>query len=299
MIPFFIFYSMFGFQRIGDLAWAAGDMRSRGFLLGGTAGRTTLNGEGLQHEDGHSLLLASAVPNCVSYDPTFGYELAVIMQDGLRRMVTEQEDVFYYVTVMNENYEHPPMPEGDNVAKDIIKGMYSLRTADAGPTAPRVQLIGAGTILNEVIAAAELLDKDWGVAADLWSAPGITELAREGRETQRWNLLHPTEEKRVSHVETLLKDTKGPVIASTDYIRALTEQLRAFIPRRFVVLGTEGFGRSDTRERLRHFFEVDRYWVAVVALKALADEGVLEPSVVSEALKKYNLDPSKPNPMTV
>jgi pyruvate dehydrogenase E1 component len=299
MIPFFIFYSMFGFQRIGDLAWAAGDMRSRGFLLGGTAGRTTLNGEGLQHEDGHSLLLASAVPNCVSYDPTFGYELAVIMQDGLRRMVTEQEDVFYYVTVMNENYEHPPMPEGDNVAKDIIKGMYSLRTADAGPTAPRVQLIGAGTILNEVIAAAELLDKDWGVAADLWSAPGITELAREGRETQRWNLLHPTEEKRVSHVETLLKDTKGPVIASTDYIRALTEQLRAFIPRRFVVLGTEGFGRSDTRERLRHFFEVDRYWVAVVALKALADEGVLEASVVSEALKKYNLDPSKPNPMTV
>jgi pyruvate dehydrogenase E1 component len=299
MIPFFIFYSMFGFQRIGDLAWAAGDMRSRGFLLGGTAGRTTLNGEGLQHEDGHSLLLASAVPNCVSYDPTFGYELAVIMQDGLRRMVTEQEDVFYYVTVMNENYEHPPMPEGDNVAKDIIKGMYSLRTSNARPAAPRVQLIGAGTILNEVIAAAELLEKDWGVAADLWSAPGITELAREGREAQRWNLLHPTEEKRVSHVETLLKDTRGPVIASTDYIRALTEQLRAFIPRRFVALGTEGFGRSDTRERLRHFFEVDRYWVAVVALKALADEGALEAGVVSEALKKYDLDPSKPNPMTV
>jgi len=299
MIPFFIFYSMFGFQRIGDLAWAAGDMRSRGFLLGGTAGRTTLNGEGLQHEDGHSLLWASGIPNCVSYDPTFGYELAVIMQDGLRRMITEQEDVFYYVTVMNENYEHPAIPQGDSVAADIIKGMYSFRKTEADKNAPRVQLIGAGTIFNEVIAAADLLQNDWGVAADLWSAPGITELAREGHEVQRWNLLHPTEEQKVSHVERLLKDAKGPVIASTDYIRALTEQIRAFIPQRFVVLGTDGFGRSDTREKLRHFFEVDRYWVTVAALKALADAGMIESRMVAQALEKYGLDPSKPNPMTV
>jgi len=299
MIPFYIFYSMFGFQRIGDLAWAAGDMRSRGFLLGGTAGRTTLNGEGLQHEDGHSLMWASGVPNCISYDPTFGYELAVIMQDGLRRMVTEQEDVFYYVTVMNENYEHPAMPQGDGVAADIIKGFYSFRKGEADKKAPRVQLIGAGTIFNEVIAAADLLKNDWGVVADLWSAPGITELAREGHEVQRWNLLHPTEKQKLSHVEKLLKDAKGPVVASTDYIRALTEQLRAFVPQRFVVLGTDGFGRSDTREKLRHFFEIDRYWVTVAALKALADDGTINSQVVADALQKYKLDPSKPNPMTV
>jgi pyruvate dehydrogenase E1 component len=299
MIPFYIFYSMFGFQRIGDLAWAAGDMRSRGFMLGGTAGRTTLNGEGLQHEDGHSLLWASGIPNCVSYDPTFGYELAVIMQDGLRRMITEQEDVFYYVTVMNENYEHPAMPQGDGVAADIIKGLYSFRKGEVDTKAPRVQLLGAGTIFNESIAAADLLKNDWGVVADLWSAPGITELAREGHEVQRWNLLHPTAEQKVSHVEKLLKDAKGPVIASTDYIRALTEQLRAFVPQRFVVLGTDGFGRSDTREKLRHFFEIDRYWITVAALKALADEGTINSQVVADALQKYKLDPSKPNPMTV
>ncbi|CAB3747385.1 pyruvate dehydrogenase (acetyl-transferring), homodimeric type [Paraburkholderia humisilvae] len=303
MIPFYIYYSMFGFQRVGDLAWAAGDMRSRGFLLGGTAGRTTLNGEGLQHEDGHSLLWASSIPNCINYDPTFGYELAVIIQDGLRRMVQEQEDVFYYLTVMNENYEHPAIPQGENVAQDIIKGMYAFRKAEADAasdkSAPRVQLMGAGTIFNEVIAAADLLKNDWGVAADLWSVPSFTELAREGHEVQRWNLLHPTEQKKVSHVEKLLKDAKGPVIASTDYVRALTEQIRAFVPQRFVVLGTDGFGRSDTREQLRHFFEVDRYWVTVAALNALADEGTIERKVVADALKKYNLDPSKPNPMTV
>jgi pyruvate dehydrogenase E1 component len=299
MIPFYIFYSMFGFQRIGDLAWAAGDMRSRGFLLGGTAGRTTLNGEGLQHEDGHSLLWAASVPNCISYDPTFGYELAVIMQDGLRRMVAEQEDVYYYITVMNENYEHPAIPQGDSVAADIIKGMYSFRKTAADKKAPHVQLMGAGTIFNEVIAAADLLKNDWGVNADLWSVPSFTELAREGHEVQRWNLLHPTEEKKVSHVEKLLKDAPGPVIASTDYVRALTEQIRAFVPQKFVVLGTDGYGRSDTREKLRHFFEVDRYWVTVAALNALADEGTIERKVVAEALKKYNLDPAKPNPMTV
>ncbi len=299
MIPFFVFYSMFGFQRVGDLVWAAGDMRSRGFLLGGTAGRTTLNGEGLQHQDGHSLLWASSVANCISYDPTFSYELAVIMQDGLRRMVTEQEDVFYYVTVMNENYEHPPMPDRADVAQDIIRGLYLFRKSAAESAMPRVQLMGAGTIFNEVIAAASLLEADWSVAADLWSAPGITELAREGREVKRWNLLHPTEVQRVSHVERLLTGAQGPVIASTDYVRTLTEQLREFIPQRFVVLGTDGFGRSDTREKLRDFFEIDRYWIAVSALKALADEGTIEASVVADAIKKYGLDPSKPNPMGV
>jgi len=299
MIPFFVFYSMFGFQRVGDLVWAAGDMRSRGFLLGGTAGRTTLNGEGLQHQDGHSLLWASSVANCVSYDPTFSYELAVIMQDGLRRMVTEQEDVFYYVTVMNENYEHPPMPDREDVANDIIRGLYLFRKSAADSALPRVQLMGAGTIFNEVIAAASLLEADWSVAADLWSAPGITELAREGREVRRWNLLHPTEVQRVSHVERLLKGALGPVIASTDYVRTLTEQLREFISQRFVVLGTDGFGRSDTREKLRDFFEIDRYWITIAALKSLADEGTIEASVVADAIRKYGLDPSKPNPMSV
>ncbi|GJG98625.1 pyruvate dehydrogenase (acetyl-transferring), homodimeric type [Cupriavidus pauculus] len=299
MIPFFVFYSMFGFQRVGDLVWAAGDMRSRGFLLGGTAGRTTLNGEGLQHQDGHSLLWASSVPNCISYDPTFSYELAVIMQDGLRRMVTEQEDVFYYVTVMNENYEHPAMPERDGVANDIIRGLYLFRKSAADSAMPRVQLMGAGTIFNEVIAAAALLETDWSVAADLWSAPGITELAREGREVRRWNLLHPTEVQRVSHVERLLGGASGPVIASTDYVRTLTEQLREFIPQRFVALGTDGFGRSDTREKLRDFFEIDRYWITVTALKSLADEGTIAASVVADALAKYGFDPSRPNPMSV
>ena len=299
MVPFYIFYSMFGLQRIGDLVWAAGDMRSRGFLLGGTAGRTTLNGEGLQHEDGHSLLWAQSVPNCLSYDPTFGYELAVIMQDGLRRMVQNQEDVFYYITVMNENYEHPAIPQGEHVAEHIIKGMYSFKKADAASKGPRVQLMGAGTILNEVIAAADLLKNDWNVDADLWSVPSFTELAREGQEIARWNLLHPTEPRKLSHVETLLKDAKGPVVASTDYVRALADQIRAYVPNRFVVLGTDGFGRSDTREKLRHFFEVDRYWVTVAALNALADEGTIDRKVVAEALAKYKLDPNKPNPMTV
>jgi pyruvate dehydrogenase E1 component len=290
---------MFGMQRIGDLVWAAGDMRSRGFLLGGTAGRTTLNGEGLQHEDGHSLLWAASVPNCVSYDPTFGYELAVIMQDGMRRMVQDQEDVFYYITVMNENYEHPAIPQGEAVAADIIKGMYAFRKGDAKAKGPRVQLLGAGTIFNEVIAAADLLKNDWGVESDLWSVPSFTELAREGHEVERWNLLHPSEPRRESHVEKLLKGTEGPIIASTDYIRALVDQIRGLVPRKFVVLGTDGFGRSDTREKLRHFFEVDRYWTTVAALNALADEGKIDRKVVGEALAKYNLDPSKPNPMTV
>ena len=296
MIPFFIYYSMFGFQRFGDLAWAAGDQRARGFLLGGTSGRTTLNGEGLQHEDGHSHIQAGLVPNCVTYDPTFSYEVAVILQDGLRRMVQEQEDVFYYITLLNENYEHPALPEG--AEKDILKGMYLLRKGPAG-NGPRVQLLGSGAILREVIAAAELLRKDWGVDADLWSCPSFNELARDGQAAARWNLLHPTDKPKLSHVEQCLKDTRGPVIASTDYVRAFAEQIRPFVPRRYAVLGTDGFGRSDTREKLRSFFEVDRHYVTLAALKALADEGQLEKAKVKEAIAKYGIDPNKPNPVTV
>ncbi len=297
MIPFYIYYSMFGFQRIGDLAWAAGDMRARGFLLGGTAGRTTLNGEGLQHEDGHSHMISATVPNCISYDPTFGYEVAVIVQDGLRRMYAEQQDCYYYLTVMNENYTQPAMPEG--AAPGIIKGMYLFRGGEKKAKAPRVQLLGCGTIFREVIAAADLLQSDWGVASDLWSCPSFTELGREGMAVARDNMMHPTAKPRLSHVETCLNDTAGPVVAATDYMRAYAEQIRAFVPRRYVVLGTDGFGRSDTREKLRKFFEVDRYYVTVAALKALADEGALPPSKVADAMKKYGLDPAKPAPWTV
>jgi pyruvate dehydrogenase E1 component len=297
MIPFYIFYSMFGFQRIGDLAWAAGDMRSRGFLLGGTAGRTTLNGEGLQHEDGHSHVYAATVPNCISYDPTFGYEIAVIVQDGLRRMYAEQEDVYYYITVMNENYTHPAMPEG--AATNIIKGMYLLKAGEKKTKSLRVQLLGSGVILREAIAAAELLAKDWGVESDVWSCPSFTELARDGNAVTRWNMINPTSKPRVSHVGSCLADTKGPVIASSDYIRAFAEQIRAFVPRRYVVLGTDGFGRSDTREKLRQFFEVDRHYIVVAALKALADDGEIPATKAAEAMKKYGVDGAKPPPWTV
>jgi pyruvate dehydrogenase E1 component len=297
MIPFYIFYSMFGFQRVGDLAWAAGDMRSRGFLLGGTAGRTTLNGEGLQHEDGHSHLFSATVPNCISYDPTFSYEVAVIIQDGLRRMYAEQQDVYYYLTVMNENYTHPAMPDG--AAPSIVKGMYLFHAGEKKSKAPRVQLLGSGTIFREVIEAAALLRNDWGVEADLWSCPSFTELARNGYAVSRRNMLNPTAKPELSHVETCLKDTEGPLIAATDYVRSFAEQIRAFVPRRYLVLGTDGFGRSDTRERLRYFFEVDRHWVTVAALKALADEGKLPAAKVAEAMKKYGLDPAKPAPWTV
>jgi len=297
MIPFFIFYSMFGTQRTGDLWWAAGDSRARGFLLGGTSGRTTLNGEGLQHEDGHSHLFTAQIPNCVSYDPTFAYELAVILHDGLRRMVKEQEDVYYYITVMNENYAHPAMPK--DAEQGILKGMYRFRQGGAGD-APRVQLLGSGTILNEVIAAATLLKDDWGVEADIWSCPSFTQLARDGVDATRHNRLHPdAKAPRVSHVEQCLKDTSGPVIASTDYVRAFAEQIRPYVPRRYTVLGTDGFGRSDTREKLRHFFEVDRYWVTLAALSALADENKVDRAKVAQAIKKYGIDPEKPNPLTV
>ena len=297
MIPFYIFYSMFGFQRIGDLAWAAGDMRSRGFLLGGTAGRTTLNGEGLQHEDGHSHQISATVPNCLSYDPTFGYEVAVIVQDGLRRMYAEQQDVYYYLTVMNENYTQPAMPEG--AAPNILKGMYLLQSGDKKSKAPRVQLLGSGVILRESIAAAELLRKDWGVESDLWGCPSFVELARDGNAVARWNMLNPTAKQKQSHVAACLAETQGPVIASTDYVRAFADQIRAFVPRRYVVLGTDGFGRSDTREKLRRFFEVDRYYIVVAALKALADEGTLPAAKVADAIKKYGIDAAKPAPWTV
>jgi len=297
MIPFYIFYSMFGFQRVGDLAWAAGDMRSRGFLLGGTAGRTTLNGEGLQHEDGHSHLLSATIPNCISYDPTFGYEVAVIIQDGLKRMYAEQQDVYYYLTVMNENYTQPAMPDG--AAESIIKGMYLFEAGEKKGKAPRVQLLGSGTIFREVIEAATLLKNDWGVVSDLWSCPSFTELAREGMAVARESLMNPTAKPRISHVARCLGDTTGPVIAATDYIRAFAEQIRAYVPRHYVVLGTDGFGRSDTREKLRRFFEVDRYYVTVAALKALADEGTLPAAKVAEAMQKYGLDAAKPAPWTV
>ncbi|MHB0984775.1 MAG: pyruvate dehydrogenase (acetyl-transferring), homodimeric type [Sulfuricella sp.] len=296
MIPFYTFYSMFGFQRIGDLAWAAGDARARGFLMGGTAGRTTLNGEGLQHEDGHSHILASTIPNCVAYDPAYAYELAVIIQDGLRRMYKEQESVYYYITVMNENYVHPPMPKG--AEEGILKGMYLLKRG-AARKKMKVQLMGSGTILREVIAAADLLEADFGVSSDIWSVTSFNELRREGLDVQRWNRLHPEHPQRLTYVEKCLKDGSGPVVASTDYMKAYADQIRAFVPRHFVALGTDGFGRSDSRENLRRFFEVDRYHVALAALKALADEGVIPAAKVAEAIVKYGIDPNKPNPVTV
>lgn len=300
MIPFFIFYSMFGFQRIGDLAWAAGDMRCRGFLLGGTAGRTTLNGEGLQHEDGHSHLSASTIPNCISYDPTFGYELAVIIQDGMRRMYQDQEDVYYYITVMNENYPHPEMPK--DAEQGILRGMYLFRKGSetiSGGSTLRVQLLGSGTILREVIAAAEILDQDFGISADIWSVTSFNELRREALDVTRWNMLHPSEPARLSYVTNCLKDCTGPVVAATDYMKIFADQIREFVPGRYKVLGTDGFGRSDTREKLRQFFEVDRHYVAIATLQALAEDGKISAETVAQAIKKFGIDPDKPNPVTV
>ncbi len=273
-IPFYIYYSMFGFQRVGDLAWAAGDSRTRGFLLGGTAGRTTLNGEGLQHEDGHSHVLSATIPNCVSYDPTYGYEVAVIVQDGLRRMVGEQEDVFYYLTLMNENYPHPEMPEG--AEEGILRGIHRLR--EGGD----VQLLGSGTILREVEAAADLLREDFGIDAGVWSVTSFTELARDGMEAERWNLLHPGEEQRVPYVRGVLPE--GPAVAATDYVRAFAEQIRPHMPGQYTVLGTDGYGRSDWRRVLREFFEVDRRYVALAALRSVA------PERAAEAIAKYEID---------
>jgi pyruvate dehydrogenase E1 component len=286
MIPFYIFYSMFGFQRVGDLAWAAGDSRARGFLIGGTSGRTTLNGEGLQHEDGHSHLLAATIPNCRAYDPTYGYELAVIVREGVRWMLTEQEDVFYYVTVMNENYVQPPLPDG--VEDGILRGMYLLREGEGD--GPRVQLLGSGAILREVIAGADLLASDFGVAADVWSATSFTELRRDGIDVERWNRLHPAEKRRRTYVQEAFGKRKGPVVAATDYMRAFADQIREWVPGRYVVLGTDGFGRSDYRRQLRRFFEVDRHHVALGALAALAREGTVDAAVVQDAIDRYGID---------
>ena len=298
MIPFFIFYSMFGFQRIGDLAWAAGDMRSRGFLIGGTSGRTTLNGEGLQHEDGQSHLYAAMIPNCVPYDPTYAYEIAVIMQDGLRRMIAEQEDVFYYITALNENYRHPALPAGSEA--NILKGMHLLQSGkSAKKNAARVQLLGSGAILREVLAAADLLEADFGVASDVWSATSFTLLRRDGLDVERWNMLHPNEKQRTSFVAAQLAGHDGPVIAASDYVKTFADQIRPFVDRRFKALGTDGFGRSDTRAHLRSFFEVDRHWVALAALTELAAEGAIGADIVAQAIVKYDLDPEKPSPVTV
>ena len=295
MIPFYIYYSMFGFQRIGDLAWAAGDMQARGFLIGGTAGRTTLAGEGLQHQDGHSMVVAATIPNCVAYDPAYAYELAVIIQDGLRRMYREKENVFYYVTAMNENYIQPALPEGAEAG--ILKGMYPVQQGEEHTH--RVQLLGAGTILREVLAAAELLAKDFNVGADVWSVTSFNELRREGIDVERWNMLHPDQSQRTTYVEEQLAGTQGPVVAATDYVRTYADQIRPYIPRHYLVLGTDGFGRSDMRSQLRKFFEVNRYYIVVAALKALADEGEIPTATVSEAIRKYRIDPEKPNPVTI
>ena len=295
MIPFYIYYSMFGFQRIGDLAWAAGDMQVRGFLMGGTAGRTTLAGEGLQHQDGHSLIVAGTIPNCVSYDPTFAYELAVIIHSGLKRMYQMKENIFFYISVMNENYHHPALPKGSE--EGIVKGIYCLEEGEEKGL--KVQLMGSGTILREVIAAGELLKNDFDINADIWSVTSVNELAREAKACTRWNQLHPTKKARQGYLETQLRGRKGPVIISTDYIRAYSEQIREYVPSRFVSLGTDGFGRSDTRENLRIFFEVNRFYIVVAALKALSDDGEIDSKVVQQAIAKYDIDPEKPNPVTV
>jgi pyruvate dehydrogenase E1 component len=298
MIPFYIFYSMFGFQRIGDLAWAAGDMQARGFLIGATYGRTTLNGEGLQHQDGHSHVFASTIPNCVSYDPTYGYEVAVIVREGMRRMYQEQENVFYYITTLNENYVHPEMPK--NCEEGIINGMYLLKEGkkSKAKTKPaRAQLLGCGSILKEVIAAAELLEKDFKIVSDIWSVTSFNELARDGMNVTRENLLNPEKKAKESYVASCLEGREGPVIASTDHIKAYAEQIRAYVPARFSVLGTDGFGRSDSRENLRRFFEIDRHFVVLATLKALAEEGTISAKQVSKAIKLYNIDINKPNPL--
>ena len=298
MIPFFLFYSMFGFQRIGDFIWAGGDMQARGFLIGGTAGRTTLAGEGLQHQDGHSQLVATTVPNCRAYDPCYAYELAVIVQDGMRRMCAEQENIFYYITCMNENYVHPPMPEG--VTEGILKGMYLLeRGGDSKKGRPRVQLMGSGTILREVQAAAKLLDERFGVDADVWSVTSFSELRREALAVERWNELHPLTEPKTSYVSSCFAGQKGPFIAATDYMKTVPDQIRQWVPGRYVTLGTDGYGRSDGRKALREFFEVDQNSIVVAALKALADDGAIEHKVVDGAIRELGIDPEKPDPVTL
>jgi pyruvate dehydrogenase E1 component len=295
MVPFYIYYSMFGFQRVGDFIWAAGDSQARGFLVGGTAGRTTLAGEGLQHQDGHSQLVATTVPNCVAYDPTYAYELAVIVQDGLRRMYQEQENVFYYITCMNENYAHPAMPAG--VAQGILSGMYLLQIGGRGKV--RVTLFGSGTILREVLAAAEILEKNYGVPADVYSVTSFSELRKNALAIERRNLLHPNEPRQQTYIQQALADREGPFIAATDYVKTVADQIRQWIPGRYAVLGTDGYGRSDSRAELRRFFEVDRHYVAIAALKALADDDKIDKQTVTDAMQAFGIDPEKPNPLSV
>lgn len=296
MIPFYIYYSMFGFQRIGDLAWAAGDMQAKGFLLGATAGRTTLAGEGLQHQDGHSHLLASTIPNCIAYDPTYAYELAVIIHDGLKRMYVNNEHVYYYLTVMNENYEHPAMPQG--AEEGILKGIYLLKPGDKSK-APRVQLLGSGTILREVEKAKDILKKDFNIEADVWSVTSFSELRREAIDVERSNRMHPEAKEKIAYITQQLEKTHGPIIAATDYMRIVAEQIRPFIGNKdFVTLGTDGYGRSDTRSKLRHFFEVNAEFIVITALHALAKKGEIPKNVVSKAIKQFNINPDKPNPIT-
>ncbi len=295
MIPFYIYYSMFGFQRIGDFIWAGGDSQARGFLVGGTAGRTTLAGEGLQHQDGHSHVLASTVPNCRAFDPAYAYELAVIIHDGMRRMYEQHENIFYYLTCMNENYRQPAMPEG--VEEGILRGMY--RVHEGGSNKVRVQLMGSGTILREVLAAAELLEDEFSISADVWSVTSFNELRRDALATERWNTRHPDSERRVSYIEQSLADLDGPFVAATDYMKIVPDQVRQWVPGRFVTLGTDGYGRSDTRGQLRRFFEVDRHHVVLEALKALSDDGALEVSVVKDAMRRFDVDPDKPDPVTL
>ena len=295
MMPFFIFYSMFGFQRIGDLAWAAGDMRARGFLLGGTSGRTTLNGEGLQHEDGQSQIYAQMVPNCMSYDPSYGGELAVIIQDGLRRMLEKREDVYYYITLLNENYHHPALPQG--AEENVLRGLYLLQKSAAKKPKAKVRLLGSGAILGEVLKAAKMLADDFGVAADVYSATSFNLLARDGSDCARWNLLHTDKKPRVSHVEKLLGGDNTPVVAATDYVKMFAEQIRQFIPARYVALGTDGFGRSDTRQNLRRHFEVDCHHIAYAAIAALVGDKKLDAKTAKAALKKYKINSEAENPL--
>jgi pyruvate dehydrogenase E1 component len=294
MVPFFIYYSMFGFQRVGDFIWAAGDSQARGFLVGGTAGRTTLAGEGLQHQDGHSQLLSTTVPNCVSYDPTFAYELAVVIQDGLRRMFAAQEDVFFYITCMNENYAHPAMPQ--DAQAGILKGMYLLRAGGRGKV--RVNLLGSGTILREVLAAAEILERDYGVPADIFSVPSYSELRREALDVERRNLLHPDQPAQQPYVRQCFGDRTGPFIAASDYMKIVPDQIRQWVPGRFLVLGTDGYGRSDSRAQLRRHFEVDAQHIVLASLRALADEGKLDVATVKSCMKKFDINPERPNPVT-
>jgi pyruvate dehydrogenase E1 component len=293
MIPFYIFYSKFGFQRVGDLAWAAGDMQAKGFLMGGTAGRTTLAGEGLQHQDGDSLIVANTIPNCISYDPTYSYELAVILRDGMRRMYENMENIFYYITLMNENYIHPGIPKG--VEEGIIKGIYPLKTV--GKSKVEVQLLGSGAILKEVEKAAEILEKDWGVMSHIWSVTSFNEITREAQLVDRENLYSTSKTKKVPYITKCLSKSKGPVIAATDYMRNYAEQIRKYVPSHYEVLGTDGFGRSDSRKELRYFFEVNSNYIVFVTLRALVDDGVLDPKTIKSAIKKLNIDVNKSNPM--